>query len=145
MSPPARLQRVVCFSAGVVIARCAGLMELVILFKWSLLQQGEGRSNIQSCCVPLLLFEVFIDGTSGPLWMIAGGCWAVYGDVLGDAAAARVLLTSDCCAVLGQGHQPQPPGFLSPRGSPTTLFPTKVSRQKCVTSAGTGPCKATQC
>lgn len=30
------------------------------------------------------------NGISGPLWMIAGGCWAagVYGDVLGDAAAA---------------------------------------------------------
>lgn len=61
------------------------------------------------------------DGVSVPWWMFAGGCWAagIYGGVLGDPAAARALLTIDCCAVLGEGHQPQPPGLLSPRSSPT--------------------------
>lgn len=45
-SHPARLQRAVCLGAGVVIAPCASLIEFIILFNWSLLQQGEGSCNI---------------------------------------------------------------------------------------------------
>lgn len=81
---------------------------------------------LQLLCPPSIAFWG-VHGISVPWWMVAGGCCVagVDGDVLG------MQLQPECCspwtAVLCWGGT-QPPGLLSPRSSPTALFPIKVSR-----------------
>lgn len=113
-----------CLRAGVVIARCASLMAFIILFKWSLLQQGEGRCNIYSCCVPqVLLFGVFMELVFPGGWLLEAAVWLelmvmCWGCSCSQSAAHHGLL---CCAEGGLS----PLGFC-PLGAP--LQPCSLSK-----------------